>query len=84
MRANSSKLPSGSLVVNIGVGKMKTVIVKFDNGDSITTGINGTDEEIRDYYRIGTVFNLGDGAGGDLMSSVVSVEFLEEAKQVSH
>ena len=55
---------------------MKTAIVKFSNGDTITTGINGTDEEIRQYYRIGRVFNLGDGCGGDLMSSVTSVEIL--------
>ena len=53
---------------------MKTAIVKFDNENTITTGINGTDEEIREYYGIGKAFNLGDGNGGDLMAKVVSVE----------
>ncbi len=53
---------------------MRTAIVKFSNGNSITTGINGTDEEIREYYKIGKVFNLGDGAGNDLMASVKEVE----------
>lgn len=52
---------------------MKTAKVLFDNGDSITTGINGTDEEIRDYYKIGRQFNLGHN-GNDLMAQVTSVE----------
>ena len=52
---------------------MKTARVKFNNGDTIITSINGTDEEIREYYGIGKVFNLGNGAD-DLMASVTSVE----------
>ena len=52
---------------------MKTAIVKFGNGDTITTGINGTDEEIKEYYAIGRWFNLGNGEN-DLMASVVSCE----------
>ncbi len=59
---------------------MKTAIVKFDNGDSITTGINGTDEEIREYYKIGRMFNLGDINGDDLMARVESVDILSEPK----
>ena len=55
---------------------MKAVKVTFGNGNTITTNINGTDEEIRAYYSIGKQFNLGDGAGGDLMANVVSVEFI--------
>jgi len=51
---------------------MKTVIVKFDNGDSITTSINGTDEEIKNYYKIGREFNLG--CVEDLMAKVISCE----------
>lgn len=53
---------------------MKTAVVKFDNGDKITTNINGTDEEIKNYYAKGKRFNLGDGCGGDLMARIVSVE----------
>ena len=51
---------------------METAKVTFSNGDTITTGINGTDNEIREYYAIGREFNLGDGAGGDLMATVIS------------
>ena len=56
-----------------GHGNMKTAIITFDNGDRITTGINGTDDEIREYYSIGKTFNLGDGPK-DLMAKVVSLE----------
>ncbi|MDR1707436.1 MAG: hypothetical protein LBR46_05480 [Prevotella sp.] len=38
---------------------MKTVKVIFKNDDSITTRINGTEDEIRAYY-VGYVFNIGD------------------------
>ena len=59
---------------------MKMAIVKFNNNDTITTGINGTDEEIKEYYAIGRWFNLGDGEN-DLMASVTAVEIMpEEAK----
>ena len=53
---------------------MKTVKVTFDNGDSLTTQINGTPEEIRAYY-IGRQFNLGNGEN-DLMAVAISVEFI--------
>lgn len=35
------------------------IAVEFKNGDVITTTINGTEQEVRDYYAIGKVFNLG-------------------------
>ena len=38
---------------------MRTVKVFFKNGDSITTRINGTEDEIRAYY-VGKVFNIGN------------------------
>ncbi len=62
---------------------MKTAMVRFDNGDLITTGINGTDEEIREYYSVGKVFNLGhpDEAIEDLMAKVVSVEIEPETNK---
>lgn len=55
---------------------MKTVKVTFNTGDTLTTAINGTDEEIRAYYQTGRQFNLGDGAGGDRMARVVLCEFI--------
>jgi len=51
---------------------MKVATVKFDNDDTITTEINGTDEEIREYYAIGREFNLGLN-GDDSMARVVDV-----------
>ena len=56
---------------------MKTVKVFFADNDSITTQINGTDEEIRDYYRIGRLFNIGTN-GNDNMQAVVKVKILDE------
>ncbi len=51
---------------------MKTAIVKFDNGDSITTDINGTEEEIKSYYSIGKQFNLG--CVDDVLAKVILCE----------
>ena len=53
---------------------MRTAIVKYDNGYTIKTNINGTDEEVKAYFAVGTVVNLGDGCGGDLLARVVSCE----------
>lgn len=56
------------------------VKVTFKNGDHIETDINGTEQEIRDYYRIGSEFNLGSG-GEDDMQKVAKVEFLPGVKE---
>lgn len=62
-----------------------TGVVGVDNHyaeDSFVTGINGTDEEILNYYRVGRVFNMGtwyDAAGNeheDDLMEVTKVEFL--------
>jgi hypothetical protein len=37
---------------------MKVAVVKFSNGDSITTNINGTDEQIKAYY-LNNYFDMG-------------------------
>ncbi len=55
-----------------------TVKVHFDNGDSLVTDINGTPRSITNYY-LGRDFNLGDGAGGDLIATARKVDFLEAA-----
>ena len=54
---------------------MRLVKVGFKNGDSITTRINGTEQEIRDWYKIGSPFNLG--IVDDNIQKVVSLEFLK-------
>ncbi len=53
-----------------------TVTVTYDNGNSVTTEINGNPSTIEHYYLRNT-FNLGDGAGGDLMATAISVEFAQ-------
>ena len=57
---------------------MRTVKVTFSNDDSITTDMNPrlTDQEIRDYYKIGRSFNIGNG-GHDNMQTVSKVEILK-------
>lgn len=51
-----------------------TVKVTFANGNSITTGINGTRESVTQYY-MGNTFNLGNDAK-DEMTTATKVEFL--------
>lgn len=57
---------------------MRTVKVTFSNNDSIITDMNPrlTDQEIRDYYKIGRLFNIGNG-GHDNMQTVSKVEILK-------
>jgi len=38
---------------------MKVAQVTYDTGDIITTEINGTHEEIHEYFAIGKLFNIG-------------------------
>ncbi len=52
---------------------MKTIKVIFENGNSLTTRINGTEDEIKAYY-VGKVFNLG--CVEDDLQKVIGVEFL--------
>lgn len=49
---------------------MRTAVVTYDNGEIITTQINGTDKEIKDYFATGKYFNIGNGEH-DLMACVV-------------
>jgi hypothetical protein len=52
----------------------KNIKVTFNNGDSLSTEINGSEDEIKKYY-IGKDFNLGIG-GKDKMVKATNVEFL--------
>lgn len=56
------------------VKSMKTIKVIFENGNSLTTRINGTEDEIRAYY-VGKVFNIGDVE--DDLQEATGVEFLD-------
>lgn len=52
----------------------KTVTVEYANGDTITTGINGTEAEVREYFKIGRFFNIGSG-GEDNMQAIINITF---------
>mgnify|MGYP001612224635 CR=1 FL=1 len=58
-------------------GLMRPIRILFENGDCITTNINGTRAEILNYY-VGKQFNLGMEA--DDMRAAVRVEFLEDQR----
>lgn len=75
--------PSNQNVVNQTTNYMSTVksssnlidvTIKFDNGDIIETNVNGnrTDEQIKEYYKLGKTFNLGSGEN-DNLAKVVDV-----------
>lgn len=54
----------------------RSIKVTFENGDSITTEINGSEEEINNYY-LNKTFNLGPmGSSEDKMTKAINVEFL--------
>ncbi len=53
---------------------MRTVKVTYANGDHIVTGINGTEDEIRQYFSIGRVFNIGSVE--DNLQSITKLEFI--------
>lgn len=50
------------------------VKVTYSNNNTITTVINGTIEEIENYYRVGSIFNIGTVA--DDLQKVVNMEFV--------
>lgn len=53
----------------------KVVVVHLADGNTITTRIHGTDEDIRAYYRIGSTLNTG--AERDQLVAVVAVDIAE-------
>lgn len=59
---------------------MRTIRVYWSNGQSLATNINGSNEEIRDYY-VGKEFNISDGKGGDKMATGVYVDFIDQSPQ---
>lgn len=52
---------------------MKHIKVNFVGGNYIETSFNGTDAEIREYYRVGSRMNVGRGPD-DYFETVESVE----------
>ena len=58
------------------------VKVEFDNGNTIETEINGTQESIREYYAIGCQFNVG--SVDDKMAYVAKVTFPDATPPEKH
>ena len=60
------------------VTEMRVIRVTFEDGNTMTTNINGTDEEIKEYY-VGKYFNFGDTDSHpkDKMVKAVGVAFLD-------
>ena len=56
----------------------KVVVVRLADGDTITTRIHGTDEDIRTYYRVGSRLNLGTGC--DRLVEIVAVDIEDSGK----
>lgn len=59
---------------------MRAVKITYSDGTEVVTNINGTDEEIRKYFRIGKPFNLGTSAPDiqeDNVQRVTSIEFID-------
>jgi len=57
--------------------KLRNVKVIFENGSTINTSMAArlTDEEIKEYYKIGKVFNIGSVE--DNLQKVIKVEILK-------
>ena len=60
----------------------KVVVVHLADGDTITTRIHGADEDIRAYYRVGSVLNMG--AEHDRLVAVVAVDIMEPPRNTPH
>lgn len=60
----------------------KVVVVHLADGDTITTRIHGTDEDIRAYYRVGSALNMG--AERDRLVEVVAVDIMEPPGNAPH
>lgn len=59
---------------NPNKGKLEYVTVYYTNGDITSTSMSKdlTDQEVRDYFRVGKVFNVGYG-GRDRLTKVKKV-----------
>ena len=58
--------------------ELRAVKVTFENGDHLTTSMAAhlTDEDIKDYYKVGRSFNVGIGPN-DNMQRVAKVDILK-------
>ncbi len=59
---------------------MRTVRVLFSNGTTLSTSINGTKEEVRNYY-IGKTFTEEDSNGNETKKTAIEVYFNDKETQ---
>lgn len=57
---------------------MRSITIRFDDGDSLSTNINGTDEEIAKYY-LGQDFTKRD----ETQHKAICVKFQDTGKVVA-
>lgn len=55
---------------------MNAAKLTYANGTSYITEMNGTDVEVLEYFKIGRVFNIGDGEN-DNMQKIVSCKIVK-------
>lgn len=60
-------------------GMMRSIIVYYDNQDSVATRINGTVDTIINYY-LGKQFPFMDEKGREKMSTCRSIRFLDSTR----
>ena len=60
----------------------KVVVVHLADGDTITTRIHGAEQDIRAYYRVGSMLNMG--AERDRLVEVVAVDIMEPPGNAPH
>lgn len=73
------KLVTEMIKHQLNEAKFKGVKVTYSNGDHITTSVNPnvTDEEIKQYFKVGRKANIGNGEH-DKIVTIKSVEILPE------
>lgn len=58
------------------LSRRRTVKITYSDGSIMTTEINGTKAEIKEYFAIGREFNIGNVS--DNIQTIVKLEFLED------
>lgn len=69
----------------VNESNMRSVTVKYENGDVVNTSVakHLTDEEIRDYFKVGTKFNVGLGPQDNMQTiEEVIINDSEESEDV--
>lgn len=60
----------------------KVVVVRLSDGNTITTRIHGTEADIRAYYRVGSILNMGTER--DRLVEIVGVDIIAPPGNATH